>query len=273
MNGWRKSDWSIVPEKPANKADGAPSAAEPVEGRDRAKGNSVERHSGRTQSRVELSQALDRVRQAARRDKRLRFTALWHHVYEVERLRKHYFAMQHASAAGIDGETWEHYGEQLEENLRDLAGRLKRGAYRAKPVRRTYIPKPDGRQRPLGVPALEDKLVQRTVAEVLGAIYETDFKGFSYGFRPGRGQHDALDAVVVGIHRRKVSWVLDADICGFLDPSSHYPLSLEDWSNKSGRASGTLMRKPFLRPRHTCTAASSPRFTRCNTVWRVTPRS
>jgi group II intron reverse transcriptase/maturase len=221
MNGRRKSDWPIVPEKPANKAGGAPSAAEQVEGRGQAKGNSGERNSGRTQSREELSQALDRVRQAARRDKRLQFTALWHHVYEVERLRTHYFAMKRASAAGIDGETWEHYGEHLEENLQDLAGRLKRGAYRAKPVRRTYIPKPDGRQRPLGVPALEDKLVQRTVAEVMGAIYETDFKGFSYGFRPGRGQHNALDAVVVGIHRRKVSWVLDADIRGFFDAIDH----------------------------------------------------
>ncbi|MGV1015135.1 MAG: group II intron reverse transcriptase/maturase [Methyloceanibacter sp.] len=168
-----------------------------------------------------MSQALDRVRQAARRDKRLRFTALWHHVYEVERLRKHYFALKRSSAPGVDGETWKHYGERLEENLRELAGRLKRGAYRAKPVRRTYIPKPDGRQRPLGVPALEDKLVQRTVAEVLGAIYEADFKGFSYGFRPGRGQHDALDAVVVGIHWRKVSWVLDADIRGFFDAIDH----------------------------------------------------
>ncbi len=221
MNGLRKSDRSIVPEKPANKADGAPSMAELVEGRDRAKGNSVERNSDRTQSRGELSQALDRVRQAARRDKRLRFTTLWHHVYDVDRLRKHYFAMKRASAAGIDGQTWEHYGQRLEENLQELSERLKRGAYRAKPVRRTYIPKADGRQRPLGVPTLEDKLVQRTVAEVLGAIYETDFKGFSYGFRPGRGQHNALDAVVVGIHWRKVSWVLDADIRGFFDAIDH----------------------------------------------------
>jgi retron-type reverse transcriptase len=199
MNGQGKSDWPIVPEKPANKADGAPSAAEQVEGRGRAKGNSGERNSDRTQSRSELSQALDRVRQAARKDKRLQFTALWHHVYDVDRLRKHYFAMKRASAAGVDGQTWEHYGQQLEENLQDLSGRLKRGAYRAKPVRRTYIPKPDGRQRPLGVPVLGEKWVQRTVAEVMGAIYETDLKGFSYGFRPGRGPHDALDAVVVGI--------------------------------------------------------------------------
>jgi len=167
MNGRGKSDRPIVPEKPANKADGAPPAAEQVEGRGRAKGNSVEHSSGRTPSRGELSHALDRVRQAARRDRRLQFTALWHHVYDVNRLRKHYFAMKRASAAGVDGETWEHYGQDLERNLQCLAGRLKRGAYRAKPVRRTYIPKPDGEQRPLGVPALEDKLVQRTAAEVL----------------------------------------------------------------------------------------------------------
>jgi RNA-directed DNA polymerase len=221
MNGRGKSDWPIVPGKPANKAGAVTPAAESVEGRGWAKGNSGERSNRRTQRRGELSQALDRVRQAARRDKRLRFTALWHHVYDVERLRRHYFALKRSSAPGVDGETWKHYGERLEENLQELSGRLKRGAYRAKPVRRTYIPKPDGRQRPLGVPALEDKLVQRTVAEVLGAIYEADFKGFSYGFRPGRGQHDALDAVVVGIHWRKVSWVLDADIRGFFDAIDH----------------------------------------------------
>jgi RNA-directed DNA polymerase len=221
MNGRGKSDRPVVPGKLANKTGAAAPVAESVEGRGWAKGNSGERNNDRTQRREELSQALDRVRQAARRDKRLRFTALWHHVYDVERLRKHYFALKRSSAPGVDGETWKHYGERLEENLRELCGRLKRGAYRAKPVRRTYIPKPDGRQRPLGVPALEDKLVQRAVAEVLGAIYEADFKGFSYGFRPGRGQHDALDAVVVGIHWRKVSWVLDADIRGFFDAIDH----------------------------------------------------
>jgi len=221
MNGRGKSDWPVVPKKRANKADGTPVAAEQVEGRGQAKGNSIEQSSHRAQHRDRLSQALGRVRQAARRDKRLRFTTLWHHVYDVERLRRHYFAMKRTSAPGVDGETWEHYGEKLEENLQDLSGRLKRGAYRAKPVRRAYIPKADGRQRPLGVPALEDKLVQRVVAEVMGAIYEADFKGFSYGFRPGRGQHNALDAVTVAIHRRKVSWVLDADIRGFFDAIDH----------------------------------------------------
>ena len=221
MNERGKSDWPVVPEKLANKGDGAPSAAEQGEGRGQAKGNLIEQSSHRAQNRGRLSQALDRVRQAARRDKRLRFTTLWHHVDDVERLRRHYFAMKRTSAPGVDGETWEHYGEKLEENLQDLSGRLKRGAYRAKPVRRAYIPKGDGRQRPLGVPALEDKLVQRVVAEVMGAIYEADFKGFSYGFRPGRGQHNALDAVTVAIHRRKVSGVLDADIRGFFEAIDH----------------------------------------------------
>jgi group II intron reverse transcriptase/maturase len=221
MSGRGKSDWPVVPEKPANKGGGAPQPAELVEGRGQAEGNSTQRSSHRAQDRARLSQALDRVRQAARRDKRLRFTTLWHHVYDIERLRQHFFALKRTSAAGVDGETWEHYGEQLEENLQDLSGRLKRGAYRAKPVRRAYIPKSDGRQRPLGVPALEDKLVQRAVAEVMGAIYETDFKGFSYGFRPGRGQHNALDAAAVAIRRKRVNWVLDADIRGFFDAIDH----------------------------------------------------
>ena len=221
MNGQGKSDRPIVPGKLANKDNGAPLTAESVEGRGRAEGNSVGRSSHRAQDRERLSQTLDRVRQAARRDKGLQFTTLWHHVYDVGRLRMHYFAMKRKSAPGVDGETWEHYGERLEENLQDLSARLKRGAYRATPVRRTYIPKADGRQRPLGVPTLEDKLVQRTVAEVMGAIYETDFKGFSYGFRPGRGQHNALDAVAVAIRMKKVNWVLDADIRGFFDAIDH----------------------------------------------------
>jgi group II intron reverse transcriptase/maturase len=142
-------------------------------------------------------------------------------VYDVERLRAAYAAIQHDAAAGVDGETWQHYGEALEANLRDLSERLKRGAYRAKPVRRAYIPKADGRQRPLGVPALEDKIVQRAVVEVLSAIYETDFLGFSYGFRPKRSPHRALDALSVGILTKKVNWVLDADIRAFFDTLDH----------------------------------------------------
>jgi len=161
------------------------------------------------------------VRQAAEGDRKQRFTALLHHVYDVEHLRTAYHALKRDAAAGIDGETWGHYGEGLEAHLQALAGRLKRGAYRAKPVRRAYIPKADGRLRPLGVPALEDKLVQRAVVAVLHAIYEVDFLGFSYGFRPGRSPHQALDALTVGIMTKKVNWVLDADIRGFFDTLDH----------------------------------------------------
>jgi group II intron reverse transcriptase/maturase len=192
-----------------------------VEGRGLAKGNPAKQNRSRTQSRQDLQSALDRVRQAASRDKKLRFTALWHHVYDIDRLRESYLSMNRRGAPGIDEETWQHYGEDLEHRLQDLSERLKRGAYRAKPVRRVYIPKADGRQRPLGVPALEDKIVQKATVEVLNAIYENDFLGFSYGFRPGRSQHNALDALTVGIKRRKVSWVLDADIRGFFDAISH----------------------------------------------------
>jgi RNA-directed DNA polymerase len=151
----------------------------------------------------------------------LRFTALLHHIYNLETLRMAYFSLKKEAAAGVDGETWRHYGEELEVNLRDISERLKRGAYRAKPVRRVYIPKADGRQRPLGVTALEDKIVQRAAVEVLNAIYETDFLGFSYGFRPGRSQHQALDALYTGLLTRKVNWVLDLDIRGFFDGLSH----------------------------------------------------
>ena len=192
-----------------------------MEGRGLAKGNPSQQNAPRTQSRDGAPSALERVRQAAERDKKVRFTALLHHVYDVEHLRAAYFALKRDAAAGVDGETWRHYGEALEENLPDLSGRLKRGAYRAKPVRRAYIPKADGRQRPLGVPALEDKIVQRATVEVLNAIYETDFLGFSYGFRPGRSQHDALDALYAGLLTRKVNWVLDADIRGFFDAIDH----------------------------------------------------
>ena len=170
----------------------------------------------------DLQSSLERIRQAACQDKGLRFTALWHHVYNIDRLREAYCGLKQKAAAGVDGETWEHYGVDLDQNLKDLSERLKRGAYHAKPVRRVYIPKPDGRQRPLGVPTLEDKLVQRATTEVLSAIYEADFfKGFSYGFRPGRSPHHALDALYMGIITRKVNWVLDADIRGFFDAIDH----------------------------------------------------
>src|SRR6266699_860728 len=207
-NGLGKSDRPVVPEKSPNKT-GQP-VAEGMEGRGLAKGNLPQQNASRTPSRNDASSALERVRQAAGKDKKLRFTALLHHIYNLETLRMAYFRLKKEAARGVDGETWRHYGEELERNLQDLSDRLKRGAYRAKPVRRVYIPKADGRQRPLGVPALEDKIVQRAAVEVLNAIYETDFLGFSYGFRPGRSQHQALDALYTGLLTRKVNWVPSA---------------------------------------------------------------
>jgi len=157
----------------------------------------------------------------ARKDRKTRFTALLHHGYNLDTLRGAYFSLKRDAAPGVDGQTWRAYGEALERNLQNLSDRVKRGAYRAKPVRRVYIPKPDGRQRPLGVPALEDKIFQRATVEVMNAIYETDFLGFSYGFRPGRSQHNALDALYTGLLTKKVNWVLDADIRGFFDAIDH----------------------------------------------------
>lgn len=213
------SDSAVVPAKRSNKATQV--AAETAEGRALAKGNSHEHDALRTQRRDSAQSALERVRQAAKADSKQQFTALLHHVYDIERLRAAYRSIERNAAAGIDGETWQRYGEDLEANLADLSERLKRGAYRAKPVRRAYIPKADGRMRPLGVPTLEDKIVQRAVVEVLNAVYEHDFLGFSYGFRPGRSQHNALDALVVGIEKRKVNWVLDADLRAFFDTLEH----------------------------------------------------
>lgn len=218
-HGDGKSDTTVVPKKLPNKAEEP--AAEAVEGRAVAEGKTPKRNTLRTQSREGVPSTLERIRVAARQQKQLRFTALVHHVYDVERLRQAYFALKREAAAGVDGETWKHYGEQLGENLQDLSQRLQRGAYRAKPVRRAYIEKADGRQRPLGVPVLEDKIVQRAVVEVLSAIYEQDFAKFSCGFRPGRGPHDALNALTVAIQTRKVSWVLDADIKSFFDTLQH----------------------------------------------------
>ena len=219
MNGPGKSDRPAVPAKSPNNA-GQP-VAEGMEGRGLAKGNLPQQTASRTPSREDALSALERVRQAAKKDKQLRFTALLHHIYNLETLRTAYFSLKKEAAPGVDGETWRHYGETLEENLQDLSHRLKRGAYRAKPVRRVYIDKSDGRKRPLGVPVLEDKIVQRAAVEVLNAIYETDFIGFSYGFRPGRSQHQALDALYTGLLTRKVNWVLDLDIKSFFDGISH----------------------------------------------------
>ncbi len=182
-----------------------------VEGRRPAEGNAGSETRPGRRAGVSVSSELDRVRQVARNDKDARFTALLHHV-TVERLEVAYRAIRPGAAPGVDGVTWKDYGQDLESNLRDLHARVHRGAYRAKPSRRAYIPKPDGRQRPLGVASLEDKILQRAVVEVLNAIYEEDFVGFLYGFRPGRSQHQALDALAVGITRRRVSWLLDADI-------------------------------------------------------------
>lgn len=219
MNDRRKSDRSVVPGKSPNNA-GRP-AAEGTEGRDLAKGNLREQNASRTQRRTDAPSALERVRQVARKDRKTQFTALLHHIYDPDMLRAAYFMLKREAAPGVDGETWRHYGQALEGNLRDLSDRLKRGAYRAKPVRRVFIPKADGRQRPLGVTALEDKIVQRATVEVLNAIYETDFLEFSYGFRPGRSQHQALDALYAGLLTRKVNWVLDLDIRGFFDAIDH----------------------------------------------------
>ncbi|MCK5724302.1 MAG: group II intron reverse transcriptase/maturase, partial [Gammaproteobacteria bacterium] len=221
MNGCGKSDSPIVPVKPSNKCCSALQCAERVEERGLTKGNPVRHDRDRAQDRVALQSALDRVRQAASNDRELRFTTLWHHVYDVGRLREAYFGLKRTASPGVDGMTWEAYGEDLEARLADLSGRLKRGSYRAKPVRRVYIPKPDGRKRPIGVTTLEDKLVQRATAEVMQEVYEADFLNFSYGFRPKRHQHHALDAAYVGITQRKVNWVLDVDVRGFFDAIAH----------------------------------------------------
>src|SRR6516164_2988556 len=218
-NGLGKSDSPTVPGKSPNNA-GRP-AAEGMEGKGLAKGNLPQQNASRTPSRKDAPSDTEPVRQAEKQDKQLRFTALLHHIYNLETLRTAYFSLKKEAAPGVDGETWRHYGETLEENLQDLSHRLKRGAYRAKLVRRVYIDKSDGRKRPLGVPALEDKIVQRATVEVLNAIYETDSIGFSYGFRPGRSQHQALDALYTGLLTRKVNWVLDLDIRGFFDHLSH----------------------------------------------------
>jgi RNA-directed DNA polymerase len=218
MHGREKSDFAIVAMKPANKA-GQP-AAEWVERRAGTEGNMAEPRTRRTLSRERVPQGLDRVRQVAKARKKERFTALLHHV-NVDLLKDAYSWLKRNAAPGVDGVTWQEYAQDLEANIVDLHARIHRGAYRALPSRRKYIAKPDGRQRPLGIAALEDKIVQRALVEVLNAIYEEDFLGFSYGFRPGRGQHDALDALATAITRTKVNWILDADVRSFFDSVSH----------------------------------------------------
>ncbi len=218
MNGSEKSDGRVVPTKSPNET-GLP-VEEVTEGRRSAKGNMEGQNASRTQSRIGAHSALDRVREAARKDRKRQFTALLHHV-TIDRLRAAFFALQRKAAAGVDGRTWGEYERDLEAHLVELHVRVHRGAYRAKPSRRVYIPKPDGRQRPLGIATLEDKIIQRAIVEVLNAIYEGDFLGFSYGFRPGRSQHHALDALATAIRSKKVNWVLDADIRGFFDAIDH----------------------------------------------------
>jgi hypothetical protein len=186
-----------------------------------------------TQRGARVSQGLAGVRRAAREGKETKFTALLHHL-TVDLLRESFYALKRKAAPGVDGVTWQEYEAGLEGRLLELHGRVHRGAYRAKPSRRVFIPKPDGRQRPLGVAALEDKVVQQAVATILNQIYEEDFRGFSYGFRPGRSQHQALDALTFALKRRKVNYVLDADIRGFLDPASYCPLIHESSLKSAG---------------------------------------
>jgi len=218
MNADEESDEGTVPMKRPNKEDLA--SAEDVEGRTSPKGNGGESAAVRTPSRDTASIGLVAVRQAARRSKSVRFTALLHHI-TVDLLKQSYLALVRDAAPGIDGVTWQAYGENLDDKLKNLHERIHKGSYRARPAKRSYIPKADGSKRPLSIWCLEDKIVQQAVVTVLEAIYEEDFVGFSYGFRPGRGQHDALDALHVGILRRQVNWVLDADIQGFFDSMAH----------------------------------------------------
>ena len=220
MHGPEKSDPAIVAQKPSNGA-GLP-AEEGVERRAGAEGNAGQDRTHRAQDRESVSQGLDRVRQVARTRRTERFTALLHHVIP-DLLRTGFTALRRGAAPGVDGLTWQTYEADLDRRIEDLHERVHRGAYRALPARRGFIPKADGSRRPLAIVALEDKIVQRAVVEVLKAIYEEDFLGFSYGFRPGRGAHDALDALALGIGSTKVNWILDADIRSFFDAVS------QDW--------------------------------------------
>jgi RNA-directed DNA polymerase len=218
-----KSDNRVVPEKVPNKVRRR--AAEGLEGRRLAKRNLPQATTLRTQGRARVQAALGRVRQAAEQKKGVRFTALLHHVYTIDKLRAAFYDQERDAAPGVDGETWQHYGEELEEHLAELSDRVRRGAYRPQPVRRVYIPKRGDatQQRPIGITALEDKIVQRATVAVLNAVYEAEFAGFSYGAGPGRSAHHALVALDRAIEKRRVKWVLDADLRDFLEPSSQCP--------------------------------------------------
>src|SRR6266851_220391 len=228
MHGHEKSDPAIVAVKPANKvahpaaeqSAAEPATAEPVEPRAGTKGNAGQQTMPWAQSQTSMPHALERIREVARERKKEKFISLFHHI-SVDLLEDVFYELNVDAAPGVDRLMWKDYEADLERNLEDLHNRVQSGAYRARPSRRVYIPKPDGRQRPLAVAALEDKIVQRAVVALLNAIYEEDFLGISYGFRPGRGTHDALDALCVGIDSKKVSWILDADIRSFFDTVSH----------------------------------------------------
>src|SRR5438093_7872492 len=244
-----KSDCAVLPVNQPNK--GGQSSAEAGEGRAQTKENIVQSHMHPTQSGKRMSQGLDGVRKVAKERKQERFTALLHHL-NVDLLRDSFYALQRKASPGVDGVTWQEYETGLEDRLVDLHSRVHRGAYRAKPSRRVFIPKADGRQRPLGIAALEDKIVQQAVVTILNQIYEVDFKGFSYGFRPGRSPHQALDALAVGIQWKRVNWVLDADIRGFFDNMSHewtmkfiqyaFDLWVEVWRKKVAKGDVIVVR-------------------------------
>ena len=218
MHEREKSDPLVVPAKPVNKATLV--AAESVEGSGGAKRNADQHRTPRTQSREAVSQAQARIREAVLRNPKEKLTALLHHI-TIEALRSAFLKLKKTAAVGVDQVTWGDYAADLDRNLTDLHARVHRGAYRALPSRRVYIPKADGKLRPLGIAAIEDKIVQAAVVAILTPIYEAEFLGFSYGFRPGRGQHDALDTLAFGIKTRKVCWILDADIARFFDTISH----------------------------------------------------
>jgi len=251
MNVQEKSDSAVLPVNQSNN-EGRPSA-EVGEGRAQTKENIVKSNIRPTQSGERVSQGLAGVRKAARERKQERFTALLHHL-SVALLRDSFYALRRQASPGVDGVTWQEYETGLEDRIVDLHRRIHRGAYRAQPSRRVYIPKADGKQRPLGVAALEDKIVQQAVVTILNQIYEEDFKGFSYGFRPGRRPHQALDALCVAIQKRRVNWVLDADIRGFLDAASYCPPVHEVCRKSAGWTSITRIRKPLRRPQRTWTA-------------------
>ena len=207
----------------------------------------AEHRVGEPGTAAHLNTGLDRIREAAKRDKSVRFSALLHHL-NVDLLRASYLRLNPKATPGVDGVTWAKYGEGLEERLKELHVKVHQGAYRARPARRSYIPKASGESRPLGIAAMEDKVVQQAVVWIMQQIYEEDFLGFSYGFRPGRSPHSALDALYMGIKVRKVNWILDADIRKFLDTSSYYTPSTETEAKRLGWLSTTLMRRPLRLP-------------------------